>query len=452
MPSLLGAKSPGNANALERIGQLPNMDVLSIARDALDLGPICDACLGRCVADRSRGLTNHDRGNALRVVVSMVDDEPLEVVGEPCWVCEGLTDRYDALAEQAVEAIGDIEFRTYQVGTRVSRFVEENDILLREEIRGDADAGEPIKSEVNREVGKRLGAMTDTRVEFGRPDVLVLLDMEADEIDVTVNSAFVYGRYRKLERGIPQTRWPCYECDGSGQSNGETCPGCDGSGYRYDRSVEQLIAPVIQEAMGGESATFHGAGREDVDARMLGRGRPFVVEVDEPRRRMVDTSELVDRIAEYADGAVEVNELALANYQMVEHVKELDASKTYEAHVSFDRPVGRPALIDAIERLAGTTIKQQTPTRVSHRRADLLRERTVHEIDLVEATETHAIISVHGEGGLYIKELMHGDEGRTDPSLAGLLGIGVTVDALDVVSVEADGEQAFDDDELLVGN
>jgi len=33
---------------------------------------------------------------------------------------------------------------------------------------------------------------------------------------------------------------------------------------------------------------LHGMGREDVDARMLGRGRPFIIEIKEPRRRHFD--------------------------------------------------------------------------------------------------------------------------------------------------------------------
>jgi tRNA pseudouridine synthase 10 len=47
-----------------------------------------------------------------------------------------------------------------------------------------------------------------------------------------------------------------------------------------------------------------------------------------------------------------------------------------------------------------------------------------------------ATIEIHGEGGLYVKELVSGDEGRTEPSLAGELGVDATVTALDVIDVE----------------
>ncbi|MFB6185127.1 MAG: tRNA pseudouridine(54/55) synthase Pus10 [Haloarculaceae archaeon] len=415
------------------------MNVVETARAALDSGPLCDCCLGRLFADRSFGLTNAERGRAVRVTAAIDADEPYEPAAD-CWVCEGECDDFDAWAERAAAAVRGYEFDTYQVGTRVPPLLEENDRLLREEAGLDADAGEAMKSEFNREVGKRLGAATDTEVDFGRPDVLAVLDLATGEVDVDVNSAFVYGRYRKLERDIPQTEWPCRECNATGIKRGEECPGCDGTGYRYDRSVEELTAPPVLEAMDGTEAVFHGAGREDVDALMLGSGRPFVIEVKEPRVRHVAVGDLEARVNDFADGAVEVEGLRLATHEMVERVKELDASKTYRMDVTFDAPVEQSAFRAALERLAGATIEQDTPQRVAHRRADVTRTRSVYEITGTLDDERHATVELHGEGGLYVKELVSGDEGRTTPSLASILGVGAEVTALDVVDVRGEDE------------
>jgi tRNA pseudouridine synthase 10 len=82
------------------------------------------------------------------------------------------------------------------------------------------------------------------------------------------------------------------------------------------------------------------------------------------------------------------------------------------------------------------TVDQRTPPRVDHRRADTVREREVLSIDGTLEDDRSATLDVHGEGGLYIKELVCGDEGRTDPSLAGQVGVDATVETLDVVDVE----------------
>ena len=436
------------------------MNVLSVTRDAVATGPLCDPCLGRLVADRSFGLTNAERGHALRVTLALADDEPFEPPTELCWVCEGESDRYEEWAERAATAARGYEFDTFQVGTSVPPLLEENDRLLREEAGLEPDAGEALKAEFNREVGKRVGARTDSEVDFGRPDVLFVLDLATDEVDRQVNSAFVYGRYRKLERDIPQTEWPCTDCNATGIKRGEECPGCGGSGYRYDRSVEQLTAPVVREAMDGADAVFHGAGREDVDALMLGSGRPFVIEVKEPRVRDVDTDALEREINDFADGAVEVEGLRLATHDMVERVKELEASKTYRMAVRFGEPVAADALAAALDELEGATIHQETPQRVDHRRASKTRTRKVYEAsghlgdaDVAEppAESDQATIEVHGAGGLYVKELVSGDEGRTEPSLSGLLGVAAEVTALDVLDVTGETEPFADPDYFRSG-
>jgi tRNA pseudouridine synthase 10 len=42
---------------------------------------------------------------------------------------------------------------------------------------------------------------------------------------------------------------------------------------------------------------------------------------------------------------------------------------------------------------------------------------------------------VRTESGTYVKEFVHGDSGRTVPSLAGKLGIACTVEWLDVIRI-----------------
>jgi tRNA pseudouridine synthase 10 len=424
------------------------MSLLDDARRLAATGPVCDACLGRVFADRSFGLTNAERGRSLRVAVALDDDDDFDpVTVEDCWVCEGRCGEFDDWAARAADTVENVEFDTYQVGTRTPPLIEENERLFREEVGHDPEmalapdgdaAGEPFKMEFNREVGKRVGRLVDAEVEFERPDVQFIVDIDADRVEAEINSAFVYGRYRKLERDIPQTEWPCRECQGSGRQGREPCDHCGGSGYLYERSVEELTAPVVEDVMDGVDTLFHGAGREDVDARMLGTGRPFVVEVKEPRRRRVDVDRLEADVNAFADGAVEVEGLRLATYEMVERVKRLDASKTYRAAVAFDDDIEADALDAALASLDGATVEQDTPSRVDHRRASITRTREVYNADGEFEDPHHATVEIHGAGGLYVKELVSGDDNRTEPSLAGLLGVGARVTALDVLAVEGE--------------
>ena len=449
----------------EEISEEPKESILETAKKIIGLGPICDSCLGRQFAMLATGLTNAERGRSIKTTLAMQaaaaeDRVLLEMlapsfrparlklgrIGEEdarCTVCLGEMSpaKLDAWAEKAAAAMAGWETRTLLVGTRMSGLLAENEELLLAD--GGSTHAEPFKSELNREVGKRLSALTGKAVDLKSPDVVVHLNLETEAVELQVASLFIRGRYRKLVRGIPQTRWPCRECHGRG------CPRCNGTGRMYLESVDELIRPAVMQFTAAEDTVFHGAGREDIDARMLGTGRPFIVEAVRPHIRTIDISLLQEEICRQAAGKVEVIGLAKADSSMVERLKEATFEKTYSAWVRLGAEVSEEKLKSVLKELEGS-IDQRTPTRVSHRRADKLRVRRVHSADLIEMTGNMARINIRGDSGLYIKELISGDGGRTSPNLAEALKIDAIVEELDVIDVggESDGTSSRNAEEV----
>jgi tRNA pseudouridine synthase 10 len=119
--------------------------------------------------------------------------------------------------------------------------------------------------------------------------------------------------------------------------------------------------------------------------------------------------------------------------------------------VRFEAPVEAAAFERALAALDGATIHQDTPQRVDHRRASKTRTREVYAATGTLDGPQSATVEIHGEGGLYVKELVSGDEGRTEPSLAGELGVGATVTALDVLAVTGEDEPFADPDYFRSG-
>ena len=83
-------------------------------------------------------------------------------------------------------------------------------------------------------------------------------------------------------------------------------------------------------------------------------------------------------------------------------------------------------------------LEQQTPQRVAHRRADKVRQRKVVSIENILIADDEIQFDVRCESGTYVKELVHSDEGRTIPSVAGLLEADCQVIWLDVKDIHAD--------------
>lgn len=74
------------------------------------------------------------------------------------------------------------------------------------------------------------------------------------------------GRYCKYSRNVSQTPWIV-----------------DGKKV-HEGSVEELISEHVLPLTLAEKVKFSASGREDVDVRMLGQGRPFLLEIISPKR------------------------------------------------------------------------------------------------------------------------------------------------------------------------
>ena len=207
----------------------------------------------------------------------------------------------------------------------------------------------------------------------------------------------------------------------------------------YPESVEELSSKPLLEATEGEKTAFHASGREDIDARMLGTGRPFVIEVSKPKKRFVDLKEIEAKINAEAVGKVEVSRLRFTTKDVVRRLKKGEgAQKEYRLLAEFENEVSDEGLRMLEETLSGASIKQQTPLRVLHRRADLIRERYIYKVKVKKVSLKRALMEIRCQGGLYVKELVSGDEGRTIPNVSDLLGNRAKTLKLDVLKVIMD--------------
>jgi tRNA pseudouridine synthase 10 len=371
--------------------------------------PLCDHCLGRLFGKISTGLDNPTRGSAIRESLGLEK-------GEKCWLCEGLFEEIEKFSDIIEEELENIEYENFLVGSKIDPEIESREETLWVEL--DLHDFEIAKSEMNREIGKILEPRTGKVVEFKRPEVVALMNTAFDDVELTINPIFVYGRYKKFVRDVPQTTWSCRSCWGVG------CEKCDNTGKEYQDSVKDLIGEPFLIETDSEDYSFHGAGREDVDVKMLGIGRPFVLELSRPRKRTIDLEKMQKEVNR--SEAIEVTDLKPSNRKKVVELKSARYAKSYKAIVELDKPVPEQKLKEVVSSFKGEEIAQQTPARVAKRRAD--KVATLLDDGTAE-------IYIKAEAGTYIKELINGDEGRTKPSLAEMLGVGCRVRFLDVMDI-----------------
>ncbi len=391
---------------------------------------LCDNCFGRLFAQLGTGITNKERGKSLRILFAMFlsDEKRCEIPEESgdCILCSNILNEVDNLAELAIEELQKYEFDDFLIGTRVDPEIEEKEENIWSEL--NLTTGEQIKSELNRSIGKRVQDELKKEVDLEKPDIKAIIDTRFDSIEIEISPLFVYGRYKKLSRDIPQTKWMCIRCRGKG------CEKCGGKGKMYESSVEEIIGIPMMKMVEGEDYTLHGLGREDIDAKMLGNGRPFVMEIKDPVKREFDFEQLKRKVNE--DGRVKIKDLEYTIREKIQELKDARADKRYRVYIGVKKPVERAKFKKVIKELQGRNISQRTPTRVDHRRADKVRKREVIEIDLISLENDQAVLELTCEAGTYVKEFIHGDDKRTQPNLAEVLGITCEVKKLDVIEVK----------------
>lgn len=228
-----------------------------------------------------------------------------------------------------------------------------------------------------------------------------------DEISVVRDPVFFTGNYIKMSREMSQTPWVI-----NGVRKGTI-------------SVEENIAPHLKEILKGDTAKFHAAGREDVDVRMLGDGRPFVVQVLNCKRSVPSEEEVALLQKNFSEGSVWVKELRFTtDASCMERLKEWEMSKRkkYVCVVWLSKAVRSQEDLAPLNRTTDMQVLQKTPLRVLHRRSLLERHKIIHSCSTEILNPHFILLRLCSSAGTYIKEFVHGDRGRTTPNVGSLLG------------------------------
>lgn len=239
---------------------------------------------------------------------------------------------------------------------------------------------------------------------------------------------YLAGRYCKYSRLLSQTPWIL---------NGKRI---------MESSVQELITDIISKHIPCERIVFSSSGREDVDVRMLGKGRPFILEVFNTKKPDFTSSELeaIEKEINASTKDVSVSDLQVVPKSKTQVLKDGEESKRkkYTALCCSSRRITADD-VALVSGLKDIVLKQKTPIRVLHRRNLAERERTIHDMSIepLEDGEDggHRFkLTATTQAGTYVKEFVHGDFGRTVPSLGTYLKTDVDILELDVEEISLD--------------
>ncbi|XP_026683872.1 putative tRNA pseudouridine synthase Pus10 [Diaphorina citri] len=300
-------------------------------------------------------------------------------------------------------------------------------------------------------------------------------ELLCSEVDIKQNQIYCAGRYNKYSRSLPQSPW------------------IKNNQRRFNSSVQELIAKDVLNLFKADDYLFSSSGREDVDVRMLGTGRPFSIELINPKCTKITQKQidalmdkinnengekirvqdmttvskdhlklsarydncfqgsleiiaLMDKINKENGEKIRVQDMTTVSKDHLKLLKDGEDSKTktYEALCVSKNPLTKEHLLN-ISKCTPLVVNQKTPIRVLHRRANLVRLKTIHSMDATiiphsrNDNQTFFCLKLVTQAGTYVKEFVNGDFGRTLPNLGTLLNDpDIDILALDVLNIDLD--------------
>nr|AFK24871.1 THUMP domain-containing protein [uncultured archaeon] len=327
-----------------------------------------------------------------------------------CYICRGLMDDLDSIADRIIDVIKDYEFKTFLIGATLPTQIYEREDAMRArlKIRGR----ESVKNQLTRELGMRLARLTKKKVEYMKPDITASLIIDKENnVDVAIKSRplALFGRYVKRSRGLPQKQDKCPDCEGKG------CGSCSYSGLSGDGSIEGIIAKGLMKMTGGQAPKFSWIGSEDRSSLVLGTGRPFYAHIFSPKKRKLLRSRIV------GNGIT-------VTLKVIEDEPELQPRfkvKT-KIHTKCEKGLSKED-IKKLNLLAGAEVSFKNRARTATKKIHSARARRI--------SDSQFVLTMVADGGLMIKQFVGGEE-YMEPNISEILGAKCECVTFDILGVE----------------
>lgn len=319
-----------------------------------------------------------------------------------------------------------------------------------------------------------------TDVFLGEAERKVYDTVSSDESPLDIHVAvwrrpfYIKGCYTKTRRDISQTPFYVHE-NGTRQKLGAS-------------SVEEEILPAVAKACGGVAecnnnphskdvvfglAKLHASGREDMDVRMLLpdpvivnddnlrakiTGRPFVCEITDAFSMLTtdDLMGIVRQVNHLTDDdsnlfapdqrsygrnpmGVGIADLSLVPSSAFKNLQaETESKVKYYGCLCWSKNTLKSTQdLNARLGVFPVEIHQKTPLRVLHRRANVVRTRHVLSCQAIMIDDHYFRLHLSTDAGTYVKEFVHGDLGRTKPSISTLLECKTDILELDCEGIDS---------------
>ena len=313
--------------------------------------------------------------------------------------------RADLYVKMMQNASMGYEFSTFTVGTILKQSIIERDDKLRSKFHLHGVDG--IKTAVTRELGKKFVKKTKKRIDHLSPDITFTINFRTEQCNVKTKPTFLYGRYIKDKRGLPQKGESCQDCKGKG------CIFCNNHGIVSFDSVEGRISQFLYEKFETNQVKFTWIGGEDKTSLVMGNGRPFFAKLLSPKKRNI-------RLAKKSN----LDEIIIHALRKIEHIPNgsIHFKSKIKMLVSAKNNISSNRL-KKLKQLVTVPIEITDSNNKSHK-------KVIYKLNYKKNSLQSFTIEIEADGGIPIKRFVDGF--NIIPNISSLLGTQCSCEKFDI--------------------
>ena len=358
------------------------------SRSILRKWDLCDNCLGRFFISSTNLSSARILGNKIR---NSINSRSVS----KCYICKNLFSNMDHYVKMMQNISIEYEFSTFIVGAILKQSIIERDDKLRSKFHLRGVDG--IKTAITRELGKKFVKKTKKHIDHLSPDITFIINFRTEQCNVKTTPVFLYGRYIKDKRGLPQKGESCKDCKGKG------CIFCNNHGLVSFDSVEGKISQFLYEKFETKQVKFTWIGGEDKTSLVMGDGRPFFAKLLSPKKRNVRLAKKsnLDEITIHTLRNIDI--IPNGSIRFKSKIKILVSTKN---NISSNR-------LKKLKQLVTIPIEITDSDNKQHK-------KTIHRLKYKKNSLRSFIVEIEADGGIPIKHFVGGS--NITPNISDLLG------------------------------
>ena len=231
---------------------------------------LCEYCAGRIISKIVAKPSSKFLGKKYNEKYGRVSNQK-------CYICKNIFCDFAPMLSNIIEKSSICDFKTFHLGIMIKPSLLERDDFIKSKFK--IQGIENLKFSISKELAKKISRKTNSRRVTDDPDLFIQANFKDESCTLRTKPLYIYGRYNKKIRNLPQKQKRCRSCNGIG------CHNCNFKGVMNIESVENTISNFLIDKFDCKRIKINWIGGEDENSLVLGNGRPFFAQLLSPKKR-----------------------------------------------------------------------------------------------------------------------------------------------------------------------